>query len=47
MDTNTHAEVDKSTFSNYKPTKLNVGLEHPDPVVETASLASVESADVW
>ncbi|XP_023339743.1 protein strawberry notch homolog 1 isoform X2 [Eurytemora carolleeae] len=35
------------TYSNYKPTKLNVGLDHPDPVVETASLASVEPADVW
>ena len=27
--------------------KIQVGLPHPDPVVETASLASVESADVW
>jgi len=35
------------TYSNYKPPKLNVGLEHPDAVVETASLASVEPADVW
>ena len=35
------------TYSNYKPTKLDVGLDHPDPVVETASLASVEPADVW
>ena len=35
------------TYSNYKPTKLKVGLPHPDPVVETASLASVEPADVW
>ena len=35
------------TYSNYKPTKLKVGLPHPDAVVETASLASVEPADVW
>jgi len=35
------------TYSNYKPVKLDVGLPHPDPVVETASLASVEPADVW
>merc|ERR1719319_678465 len=35
------------TYSNYKPSKLKVGRPHPDPVVETASLASVESADVW
>ena len=35
------------TYSNYKPTKLNIGHSHPDPVVETASLASVEPAEVW
>merc|ERR1719193_1325865 len=35
------------TYSNYKPPKLKIGLPHPDPVVETASLASVEPADVW
>ena len=35
------------TYSNYKPTKLMIGLPHPDAVVETASLASVEPADVW
>jgi len=35
------------TYSNYKPTKLKIGLPHPDPVVETASLASVEPADIW
>merc|ERR1719203_558825 len=35
------------TYSNYKPPKLQIGRQHPDSVVETASLASVESADVW
>lgn len=35
------------TYSNYKPSKSLIGLPHPDPVVETASLASVESPDVW
>jgi len=35
------------TYSNYKPTKLEIGFDHPDAVVETASLASVEPADVW
>ena len=35
------------TYSNYKPPKLKVGLPHPVPMVEMASLASVESADVW
>ena len=35
------------TYSNYKPVKLQVGKPHPDPVVETASLASVEPPDIW
>ena len=35
------------TYSNYKPVKLQVGKPHPDSVVETASLASVEPPDVW
>ena len=35
------------TYSNYWPTKLKIGKPHPDPVVETASLASVEPPDVW
>merc|ERR1712051_257022 len=35
------------TYSNYWPTKLKIGKPHPDPVVETASLASVEPPEVW
>ncbi|CAB4057791.1 Protein strawberry notch homolog 2,Protein FORGETTER 1,Protein strawberry notch,Protein strawberry notch homolog 1 [Lepeophtheirus salmonis] len=35
------------TYSNYKPPKLKIGRNHPDPVVETASLASVEPPEVW
>jgi hypothetical protein len=35
------------TYSNYKPSKLSIGHPHPDPVVETASLASVENPDIW
>ncbi|XP_034237026.1 protein strawberry notch isoform X2 [Thrips palmi] len=35
------------TYSDYMPTKLKLGKKHPDPVVETASLSSVEPADVW
>jgi hypothetical protein len=35
------------TYSNYKPSKLDIGHPHPDPVVETASLASVENPDIW
>ncbi len=34
------------TFTDYSPAKLPFGLQHPDPVVETASLAAVEPPDV-
>lgn len=35
------------TYSDYMPSKLKLGRKHPDPVVETASLSSVEPTDVW
>ncbi|XP_045618673.1 protein strawberry notch homolog 1 isoform X2 [Procambarus clarkii] len=35
------------TYSDYMPTKLKVGIKHPDQVVETASMSSVEPPDVW
>lgn len=35
------------TYADYMPTKLKLGKKHPDPVVETASLSSVEPTDVW
>jgi hypothetical protein len=31
---------------DYKPSKLKIGGPHPDPVVETASLAAVEPPDI-
>lgn len=34
------------TYAEYWPSKLKIGLKHPDPVVCTASLASVESAEI-
>lgn len=34
------------TYSDYVPAKLRIGLKHPDPVVETASLSSVPPPDV-
>ncbi|CAG5047286.1 unnamed protein product [Parnassius apollo] len=34
------------TYADYMPTKLKLGRKHPDPVVETASLSSVEPVDV-
>ncbi|RNA44326.1 strawberry notch -like protein, partial [Brachionus plicatilis] len=38
-----HAE----TYADYMPSKLKLGLKHPDPIVETSSLASVEPPDIW
>nr|CAB0002093.1 unnamed protein product [Nesidiocoris tenuis] len=35
------------TYADYMPSKLQLGIKHPDPVVETASLSSVEPTDVW
>lgn len=34
------------TYADYKPAKLNIGNAHPDAVVETASLSSVEPTDI-
>lgn len=34
------------TFAEYQPKKLKVGLKHPDIVVESASLSSVEPPEV-
>lgn len=33
-------------MQDYVPSKLHVGAPHPDPVVETASLAAVEPPDI-
>ncbi|XP_051794819.1 protein strawberry notch homolog 1 isoform X2 [Acanthochromis polyacanthus] len=38
-----HAE----TYAEYMPMKLKIGMRHPDPVVETSSLSSVNPPDVW
>lgn len=34
------------TYADYWPAKVKLGKKHPDPVVETASLSSVEPVDV-
>lgn len=34
------------TYADYWPAKLKLGRKHPDAVVETASLSSVEPADI-
>ena len=33
-------------MQDYVPSKLRLGAAHPDPVVETASLAAVEPPDI-
>ena len=33
-------------LQEYTPSKLKIGAAHPDPVVETASLAAVEPPDI-
>ena len=33
-------------LQEYKPWKLQIGVAHPDPVVETASLAAVEPPEI-
>lgn len=35
------------TFNDYMPSKLRIGIKHPDPVVETASLSSVLPPNVY
>lgn len=34
------------TYSDYAPAKLKIGRPHPDPVVETSSLSTVEPPDI-
>ncbi|KAF6039694.1 hypothetical protein EB796_001994 [Bugula neritina] len=35
------------TYSDYMPSKVKIGVRHPDSVVETSSLSSVAPPDVW
>lgn len=35
------------TYADYWPSKLKIGIRHPDPVVETSSLSSVQPPDTW
>uniref|UniRef100_A0A7M5XKE9 Uncharacterized protein n=1 Tax=Clytia hemisphaerica TaxID=252671 RepID=A0A7M5XKE9_9CNID len=39
--------IHTDTFADYMPLKVHVGYTHPDPVVETSSMASVAPPDVW
>ena len=44
-DENAEGEL-RETFMEYSPMKLTYGSPHPDPVVETSSLASVDPPDI-
>lgn len=54
MEKETQVDDDKAedqmgvvaTYAEYMPAKLKIGKPHPDPVVETASLSSVEPTDI-
>ncbi|GIZ01189.1 protein strawberry notch homolog 1 [Caerostris extrusa] len=35
------------TYADYMPSKLRIGIRHPDSVIETSSLSSVQPPDVW
>ena len=35
-----------NSFEEYKPAKLSVGSTHPDPLVQSSSLAAVEPPDI-
>ncbi|XP_077995470.1 protein strawberry notch homolog 1-like [Glandiceps talaboti] len=35
------------TYATYMPSKLKLGIPHPDPVVETSSLSSILPPNIW
>ncbi|XP_052798983.1 protein strawberry notch homolog 1-like isoform X2 [Mya arenaria] len=35
------------TYNEYMPAKLKLGIKHPDPVVETSSMSSIEPPDIF
>jgi hypothetical protein len=41
-----HEVEDEISYTPYKPAKLNYGRDHPDPVVENATLAAVTPPDI-
>ncbi|KAK3282320.1 hypothetical protein CYMTET_9945 [Cymbomonas tetramitiformis] len=44
-DVNDHEP--EEVLQQYQPAKLKDGLPHPDPVIESSSLASIEPPDIW
>ncbi|KAH7638141.1 strawberry notch-like protein [Dermatophagoides farinae] len=47
LEDNEEELANLETFADYMPTKLKIGLRHPDQVVETSSLASIPPPDVY
>lgn len=45
MDEN-ESENNVNTFTEYMPAKLNYGKDHPDAIIESATLASVSPPDI-
>lgn len=41
------AQVDDMSYTIYEPRKLKLGVPHPDPVVENASMAAVDPPELW
>lgn len=35
------------SYTVYEPRKLKLGVPHPDPVVENASMAAVDPPELW
>lgn len=35
------------SYTVYRPKKLDLGIPHPDPVVENTSMAAVEPPELW
>lgn len=48
IDADAHDEEyrEVETYADYVPAKLTIGKQHPDPVVETSSLSTVEPPDI-
>lgn len=39
--------MDDVSYTVYRPKKLEIGVPHPDPVVENTSMAAVDPPELW
>lgn len=39
--------MDDVSYTVYRPKKLDIGIPHPDPVVENTSMAAVDPPELW